>query len=366
MIGGNSVGKSCMLSRYINGHFPESINVTIGVGISIQILEVEAGVKVKLQILDTAGHELFWKAICYSLPQSSGCLLVFDLCSYNSFTYVKQRYTEVCDRVRPYTVLFVLVGHKCDRKDQEVNQEEVEEFASELGVPYIEASARTVLSVMDLTLWQYQFRVIMLGDSTVGKSSMLKRYTEDLFLECINQTVGVDFYVHFLEVEPGVRVKLQFWDTAGQERFRSVTRSYYRNSVGGLLVFDLGNRKSFENVQQWYAEVCERVQPYTVLFVLVGHKSDRVKAGERAVDRTEAERLASQLGAPYIEASAKTGHNVKEAFELLTRRVYQGIKCGEIQLRDGWDGVKSSAPTAQILQRIQNSEAAEKNKSCAC
>ena len=73
---------------------------------------------------------------------------------------------------------------------------------------------------MDLTLWQYQFRIIMLGDSTVGKSSLLKRYTEDLFLETINQTVGVDFYVHFLEVEQGVRVKLQFWDTAGQERFR--------------------------------------------------------------------------------------------------------------------------------------------------
>lgn len=75
-------------------------------------------------------------------------------------------------------------------------------------------------ATMDLTLWQYQFRIIMLGDSTVGKSSLLKRYTEDLFLESINQTVGVDFYVYFLEVEPGVRVKLQFWDTAGQERFR--------------------------------------------------------------------------------------------------------------------------------------------------
>lgn len=75
-------------------------------------------------------------------------------------------------------------------------------------------------ATVDLTQWQYQFRIIMLGDSTVGKSSLVKRYTEDLFLESINQTVGVDFYVHFIEVEPGVRVKLQFWDTAGQERFR--------------------------------------------------------------------------------------------------------------------------------------------------
>ncbi|XP_052003280.1 ras-related protein Rab-39B-like isoform X2 [Xyrauchen texanus] len=206
----------------------------------------------------------------------------------------------------------------------------------------------------------------MLGDSTVGKSSMLKRYTEDLFLECINQTVGVDFYVHFLEVEPGVRVKLQFWDTAGQERFKSVTRSYYRNSVGGLLMFDLGNRASFEHVRQWHAEVCERVQPYTVLFVLVGHKSDRDQAGEREVDRTEAKRLAGQLGTPYIEASAKTGHNVKEAFDLLTQQIYQGLKNGEVELCEGWDGVKCSAPATEMLQNIQNNEPAEKNKSCAC
>lgn len=200
----------------------------------------------------------------------------------------------------------------------------------------------------------------------MGKSSMLKRYTEDLFLECINQTVGVDFYVHFLEVEPGVRVKLQFWDTAGQERFRSVTRSYYRNSVGGLLVFDLGNRDSFDHLRQWYDEVLERVQPYSVLFVLVGHKSDRAKAGERAVERAEAEKLANQLGALYIEASSKTGHNVKEAFELLTRRVYQGLKSGEVQLREGWDGVKSSGPTIESLQRVKLNEPAEEKKNCAC
>ncbi|KAI1894902.1 hypothetical protein AGOR_G00120540 [Albula goreensis] len=137
---------------------------------------------------------------------------------------------------------------------------------------------------MDLTLWQYQFRIIMLGDSTVGKSSLLKRYTEDLFLDTINQTVGVDFYVHFLEVEPGVRVKLQFWDTAGQERFRSVTRSYYRNSVGCLLVFDLSNRASFEHVQDWHTEVLERVRPHVVLFVLVGHKSD-LEGGARSEPR---------------------------------------------------------------------------------
>ncbi|KAG7469112.1 hypothetical protein MATL_G00125420 [Megalops atlanticus] len=219
---------------------------------------------------------------------------------------------------------------------------------------------------MDLSLWQYQFRIIMLGDSTVGKSSLLKRYTEDVFLESINQTVGVDFYVHFLEVEPGVRIKLQFWDTAGQERFRSVTRSYYRNSVGGLLVFDLGNRASFEHVQDWHAEVRERVQPHTVLFVLVGHKSDREADGERVVGREEAERLAGQLGAPYVEASSKTGQSVAEAFELLTRRVYQGLRSGEVQMREGWDGIKCSAPRAMQLRPSQQATPSKENKSCAC
>lgn len=72
------------------------------------------------------------------------------------------------------------------------------------------------------SLWHYQFRIIMLGDSTVGKSSLLKCYTEGAFLDSINQTVGVDFYVQFVELEPGLRIKLQFWDTAGQERFRWV------------------------------------------------------------------------------------------------------------------------------------------------
>ncbi|XP_005736194.1 ras-related protein Rab-42b [Pundamilia nyererei] len=221
---------------------------------------------------------------------------------------------------------------------------------------------------MDLTLWQYQFRIIMLGDSAVGKSSLLKRYTEDLFMESINETVGVDFYVHFLEVEPGIRVKLQFWDTAGQERFRSVTRSYYRNSVGGMLVFDITHRASFDHIKDWHAEVCERVQPHKVLFILVGQKNDRDAHRERAVSREEAEKLAQQLGTPYVEASAKSGQHVKECFELLTRRIYQGLLSGEIELQEGWDGVKCTVPQALQLQRanMPQPRTATKDKKKCC
>lgn len=131
-------------------------------------------------------------------------------------------------------------------------------------------------------------------------------------------------------------------------------------------MFDVTSRASFEHIKEWHVEVCERVQPHKILFVLVGQKVDRDAHQERAVSREEAGKLAGQLGMPYLEASAKTGQNVREAFKLLTRRVYQGLLSGEIELQEGWDGVKCAAPQALQLQRSSTSQpsAAPKNKKC--
>ncbi|XP_032900771.1 ras-related protein Rab-42 [Amblyraja radiata] len=208
-------------------------------------------------------------------------------------------------------------------------------------------------------VWQYQFRIILLGDSTVGKSSLLKRFTGGTFSAVQDPTVGVDFYARLLEVEPGCRIKLQLWDTAGQERFRSITRSYFRNSVGGLLLFDVTNRHSFENVREWLKEVDAHVFPNKTIFVLVGHKSDLVE--ERQVPRDEAEALAAALGLNYLETSAKDNSNVEEAFTKLTACIYQSMKDGEIALEDGWDGVKRGFnPTA--MDRAKD----EKHSDCSC
>ncbi|KHJ80812.1 Ras family protein, partial [Oesophagostomum dentatum] len=114
-------------------------------------------------------------------------------------------------------------------------------------------------------LFHYQYRVIIIGDSTVGKSSLLKYFTEGKssllkyftegkVAEISDPTVGVDFYARMIELRPGFRVKLQLWDTAGQEKFRSITRSYYRNSVGVMLVYDISNRVRFENINGWLHE----------------------------------------------------------------------------------------------------------------
>lgn len=133
-------------------------------------------------------------------------------------------------------------------------------------------------------------------------------------------------------------------------------------------MFDITSRSSFDHIKEWHAEVCERVQPQKVLFVLVGQKIDQDTHEDRAVSREEAQKLAGQLGMPYVEASAKTGQNVRESFELLTRRVYQGLLSGEIELQEGWDGVKCVAPKTLQLQRNSVSKASSptKNKNKCC
>ncbi len=97
-------------------------------------------------------------------------------------------------------------------------------------------------------IFDYQFRLILIGDSTVGKSSLLRHFTDGTFAEVSDPTVGVDFFARVVRVDDGTRIKLQLWDTAGQERFRSITKSYYRNSVGALLVYDIGNADSFRHI----------------------------------------------------------------------------------------------------------------------
>ncbi|KAI1234798.1 hypothetical protein IHE44_0003178 [Lamprotornis superbus] len=120
---------------------------------------------------------------------------------------------------------------------------------------------------------------------------------------------------------------------------RSITRAYYRNSVGGLLLFDITNRRSFQNVHEWLEETKVHVQPYQIVFVLVGHKCDLDT--QRQVTRHEAEKLAAAYGMKYIETSARDAINVEKAFTDLTRDIYELVKRGDISIQEGWEGVKS-------------------------
>ncbi|KAF7259563.1 hypothetical protein EG68_03231 [Paragonimus skrjabini miyazakii] len=216
--------------------------------------------------------------------------------------------------------------------------------------------------------FDYQFRVIVIGDSMVGKSSFLRTFVEGRFSNVCDPTVGVDFYSRTVRVRSDKYVKLQLWDTAGQEKFRSIAKSYYRNCVGVFILFDLTDRETFEHIPGWFEEALSSIRCPTPVFVIVGHKLDR--CAERRVTKFEAECLAQRLGdLVYIETSSITGENIERSFEILAEAVYANVIRGEyrqLTSTGDWDGVKVSenaklaASIAQQSLRMQstNSESA--------
>jgi len=213
------------------------------------------------------------------------------------------------------------------------------------------------------TIWVYQFRVVLLGDSTVGKSALLRRFTDGCFIEISDPTVGVDFYSRLVEVSPGNRVKLQLWDTAGQERFRSITRSYYRNSAGAIIVYDVTNRSSFEHVKNWIKEAKTHVTPNKMSFALVGQKCDLVH--NRKVSYEEALAFAKCHEMPYVEASAKENINVEQAFFSLTQLLYKLVTSGDLKFSPNWDGIKCGlVPKSQHVIEVEENHFKEKKNNC--
>ena len=222
----------------------------------------------------------------------------------------------------------------------------------------------------DIDHYLYQFRVIIVGESTVGKSCVLRRFTENRFTEHIEPTVGVDFHTRTVLVD-GHKLKLQLWDTAGQERFRAITRAYYRNAVGVLLVFNIADHETFAKLPDWIDDGEQASQHQTPIFVLVGNKCDQER--DRQVLRREAERFAKAYGMDYIETSAKTDTNIDEAFALQAKRIYEAIQDGRVQLGEGWDGVKKgdespsevrSVSLQDRQKRINNNGRNKEDKAC--
>jgi len=173
--------------------------------------------------------------------------------------------------------------------------------------------------------YDYLFKLLLIGDSGVGKSNMLLRFADDLYKEDHAATIGVDFKICSRNID-GKIVKMQIWDTAGQERFRVITSSYYRGSKGIMIVYDISDRRSFEHVRMWAQEIEKYAgdQASTACRLLVGNKCD-MSDSKRVVLEEEGRELADELGIHFIETSARNTHNIDHAFDLLCRDIVRTV-----------------------------------------
>ncbi|CRK23720.1 hypothetical protein BN1708_013782 [Verticillium longisporum] len=158
--------------------------------------------------------------------------------------------------------------------------------------------------------YDFLIKLLLIGDSGVGKSCCLLRFSEDSFTPSFITTIGIDFKIRTIELD-GKRVKLQIWDTAGQERFRTITTAYYRGAMGILLVYDVTDERSFNNIRTWFANV-EQHATEGVNKILIGNKCDW--EDKRVVSTEQGQQLADELGIPFLEVSAKSNINIDKAF----------------------------------------------------
>ncbi|KAH3761536.1 Rab GTPase [Pelomyxa schiedti] len=165
------------------------------------------------------------------------------------------------------------------------------------------------------------FKILLIGDSGVGKSCLLIRFADDTWTETHIATIGVDFKIKTLNCD-GKVIKLQIWDTAGQERFRTITSSYYRGAQGIILVFDCTDMETYTNVKQWLGEI-ERYACENVNKLLVANKTDL--ADRRVVQTSMAKEFADSMDIPFIEASAKANINVEEVFMQMARSIKERL-----------------------------------------
>jgi len=170
---------------------------------------------------------------------------------------------------------------------------------------------------MHTSEYDYLFKLLLIGDSGVGKSCLLLRFADDTYTESYISTIGVDFKIRTIELE-GKTVKLQIWDTAGQERFRTITSSYYRGAHGIIVVYDVTDNDTFSNVKQWLQEI-DRYASEGVNKLLVGNKSDLT--GKKVVEYSVAKEFADQLNIPFLETSAKNATNVEQAFLTMAKQI---------------------------------------------
>uniref|UniRef100_A0A3P9PPQ1 small monomeric GTPase n=1 Tax=Poecilia reticulata TaxID=8081 RepID=A0A3P9PPQ1_POERE len=193
------------------------------------------------------------------------------------------------------------------------------------------------------------FKLLLIGDSGVGKTCVLFRFSDDAFNTTFISTIGIDFKIKTVELQ-GKKIKLQIWDTAGQERFHTITTSYYRGAMGIMLVYDITNAKSFENISKWLRNIDEHANE-DVERMLLGNKCDM--EDKRVVPKAKGEQIAREHGIRFFETSAKANINIEKAFLTLAEDILRKV-CVAFHIKVCVCCVRNLFSSAPFL--IKNSE----------
>mmetsp|Transcript_31366 Transcript_31366/g.69165 ORF Transcript_31366/g.69165 Transcript_31366/m.69165 type:complete len:217 (+) Transcript_31366:182-832(+) len=211
----------------------------------------------------------------------------------------------------------------------------------------------------DADEYDYLFKVVLIGDSGVGKSNLLSRFTRNEFNLDSKSTIGVEFATKSIQVD-NKTMKAQIWDTAGQERYRAITSAYYRGAVGALLVYDISKQVTFENVERWLKELRDHAEP-NIVIMLVGNKADL--RHKRAVSTETAMAFAENNNLAFIETSALECTGVEEAFRQILTEIYRLIS--RKQISDSPAAVApASLPTGQNISLNKDSGPAKAKGGC--
>lgn len=206
--------------------------------------------------------------------------------------------------------------------------------------------------------YEYLYKIVLIGDSGVGKTNLLLRFTRDEFNLELRSTIGVEFATRTLEID-GKRVKAQIWDTAGQERYRAITLAYYRGAVGALIVYDIAKTESYELVLRWLKELKEYADA-NIVIELVGNKSDLDHL--RAVPTEEAKNFANENNLLFTEASALSSDNVDLSFHQLLKNIYEMVS--KHQLDTSEQKPQAGGPTISLTPAPQEKKSKSSSNCC--
>ena len=208
---------------------------------------------------------------------------------------------------------------------------------------------------MEDDIYEMMFKVVLVGDSFVGKTNIMSKYLKNEFYEDSKTTVGVEFGSKEFTIE-GHKIKAQIWDTAGQERYKAITSAYYKGAKGAFVVYDITRKASFESIERWVNDLTSAADK-NITIIMIGNKSDL--EDQRQISKEQGEDKSAKLEIAFLETSALSGENLDKAFELMINEIYK--KCHEEMMAENdleiIDGGKD-------INLNKNKENTEKKKCC--